>query len=248
MSDHDVRKWDLREFLLVVAALLMVALPLRLAAENASPEDARVIALAQAEAAAGADAEELKALTNEVLQSLGAVTGNKAAARRPAQPKAQAGSGPQDYAQLMEALTNLVRKASVQGKSSKEIMALIEEALAEQDQATLDALLKQAGGKVGLRKLLAALVQKAAMQASADDPYVKALQAEGAATRVAGNVAAANSGGERRSIVVQPGDTLSVIALKVYGSVGKWRDIYEANRDKLSNPDLVPAGIRLRLP
>ena len=249
MPDHDVRKWRLREFLLMVMALLVVATPLRLAAENASATDARAVALAQAGAATGADTEELKALTNEVLQSLGAVTSSGAATARQPQPQAQAGGGPQDYAQLMQALTSLVRKATLQGKSSQEIMALIEEALAEQDSEALDALLRQAGGKVGLRKLLSTLVQKAAVQAAANDPYVKALQAEGAATRLAdagGRMPAGEEGG--RTIVVQPGDTLSVIALKVYGSVGKWRDIFEANRDRLNDPDLVPAGVRLRLP
>ena len=249
MPDQDVRKWRLREFLMMVAAVLLVASPLRLAAENASGTDARTMALAQAGATTGADTEELKALTNEVLQSLGAITGAGADTARHVRPQEQAGGGPQDYAQLMQALTSLVRKATVQGKSSEEIMALIEEALADQDQATLDALLRQAGGKVGLRKLLSALVQKAAMQASADDPYVQALQAEGDATRVAGTGKPATAGeGGRRTIVVQPGDTLSIIALRVYGSVGKWHDIYDANRDRLSDPDLVPAGIRLRLP
>ena len=247
-ADQEVRGWRLREFALMVVALLMVAIPLRLVAQGGDAPKAPAVALAQAGTSDGENAEELKAMTNEVLRSLGAVTSTRSATPPPAQPPQVAPQGAQDYAQLMETLSSIVRKATLQGKSSREIMALIEEALAEQDQATLDALLRQAGGKVGLRKLLTTLVQKAAMQATPDDPYVKALQAEGSATRVAETGPQVAAGPDERTIVVQPGDTLSLIALKVYGSVGRWRAIFEANRDKLSDPDFVPVGVRLRLP
>lgn len=48
--------------------------------------------------------------------------------------------------------------------------------------------------------------------------------------------------------VVQSGDMLSKIAQKTYGSAGKWRRIYDANRDVLSSPDALKVGMRLRIP
>jgi hypothetical protein len=47
--------------------------------------------------------------------------------------------------------------------------------------------------------------------------------------------------------VVKPGDTLSSIAMRVYGDAGKWRDIVEANKSVLGNSDLVKVGQRLRI-
>jgi nucleoid-associated protein YgaU len=49
-------------------------------------------------------------------------------------------------------------------------------------------------------------------------------------------------------VTVQPGETLSEIAERVYGNPGQWRLIYEANRDRLQDPDHVPAGIELMIP
>ena len=48
--------------------------------------------------------------------------------------------------------------------------------------------------------------------------------------------------------VVQSGDMLSKIAQKTYGSAGKWRRIYDANRDVLASPDALKVGMRLRIP
>lgn len=48
--------------------------------------------------------------------------------------------------------------------------------------------------------------------------------------------------------VVQPGDTLSKIALRLYGNAALWTLIFEANRDKLSSPSLLRVGMELRIP
>lgn len=48
--------------------------------------------------------------------------------------------------------------------------------------------------------------------------------------------------------VVQSGDMLGKIAQKTYGSAGKWRRIYDANRDVLASPDALKIGMRLRIP
>ena len=47
---------------------------------------------------------------------------------------------------------------------------------------------------------------------------------------------------------VQPGDTLSGIALKYYGKANEYMKIFEANRDILDNPDLIKVGQKLRIP
>ncbi|MCB0192981.1 MAG: LysM peptidoglycan-binding domain-containing protein [Anaerolineae bacterium] len=48
--------------------------------------------------------------------------------------------------------------------------------------------------------------------------------------------------------VVQPGDTLSGIAYKIYGDYSLWPIIYEANRDKISSPSLIRVGMELLIP
>lgn len=47
---------------------------------------------------------------------------------------------------------------------------------------------------------------------------------------------------------VQDGDTLSGISKKVYGKATKWREIYAANKTRMSGPDWVDVGVRLRIP
>ena len=51
-----------------------------------------------------------------------------------------------------------------------------------------------------------------------------------------------------RNYVVVKGDTLSKIAQREYGEASQWKRIYEANRDAISNPDLIYPGQTLRLP
>jgi len=47
--------------------------------------------------------------------------------------------------------------------------------------------------------------------------------------------------------IVQPGQTLSEIAQKYYGSALQWPRIYKANR-QLKDPDLIRPGMRLTIP
>lgn len=50
------------------------------------------------------------------------------------------------------------------------------------------------------------------------------------------------------SYEIAPGDSLYVISQKVYGSPRHWRQIFEANRDKLQAEDHLVAGTRIRIP
>lgn len=54
------------------------------------------------------------------------------------------------------------------------------------------------------------------------------------------------SGGS--TYTVKSGDSLSKIAKHVYGDANKWHRIYEANRDKIKNPDLIHPGQEFTIP
>lgn len=51
-----------------------------------------------------------------------------------------------------------------------------------------------------------------------------------------------------KTYTVQAGDTLSKISKRFYGDANKYMKIFEANRDKLSNPDLIKVGQVLTIP
>ncbi len=51
-----------------------------------------------------------------------------------------------------------------------------------------------------------------------------------------------------RTYKVQSGDTLSKIAKEVYGNANQYNKIFEANRDKLDNPDRIYPGQELVIP
>jgi nucleoid-associated protein YgaU len=53
---------------------------------------------------------------------------------------------------------------------------------------------------------------------------------------------------EVRSYTVVAGDSLSKIAKREYGDAQKWKQIYEANRDKINDPDLIYPGQVLNIP
>lgn len=47
---------------------------------------------------------------------------------------------------------------------------------------------------------------------------------------------------------VQPGDTLSKIAKGFLGNPSRYMEIFNANKDVLSNPDLIKVGQKLKIP
>ena len=53
---------------------------------------------------------------------------------------------------------------------------------------------------------------------------------------------------EERTYTVKSGDSLSKIAQREYGDAAQWPRIFEANRAKISNPDLIHPGQVLTLP
>lgn len=54
--------------------------------------------------------------------------------------------------------------------------------------------------------------------------------------------------GTMQIYTVVGGDSLSKIAQQFYGHANRWREIFEANRDQISNPDLIKVGQVLKIP
>jgi nucleoid-associated protein YgaU len=57
-----------------------------------------------------------------------------------------------------------------------------------------------------------------------------------------------STAGQAQTYVVAKGDSLSKIAKRYYGDANQWRRIYDANRDQISNPDLIHPGQNLKIP
>lgn len=73
------------------------------------------------------------------------------------------------------------------------------------------------------------------------------IQAPAAAAAAAAGAAGAPSSAAR-TYTVQPGDSLSKISRQFYGDPNKYMKIFEANKDKLSDPDKVKVGTELLIP
>jgi LysM repeat protein len=69
------------------------------------------------------------------------------------------------------------------------------------------------------------------------------IQAPAAAAAAASRPAAT-----ARTYTVQPGDSLSKISKEFYGNANQYMKIFEANRDKLADPDKIGAGVELVIP
>ena len=53
---------------------------------------------------------------------------------------------------------------------------------------------------------------------------------------------------EDQTYTVVSGDNLSKIAKHFYGHANEWHRIFDANRDQISNPDLIKPGQVLKIP
>jgi nucleoid-associated protein YgaU len=66
-----------------------------------------------------------------------------------------------------------------------------------------------------------------------------------AAAAAAGNAPSTTAA---RTYTVQAGDSLSKIAKQFYGDANKYMKIFEANKDKLADPDKIKPGMDLVIP
>jgi nucleoid-associated protein YgaU len=53
---------------------------------------------------------------------------------------------------------------------------------------------------------------------------------------------------QARVYVVKSGDSLSKTAKEILGDVNRWPEIFEANKDKIKDPNLIHPGQELRIP
>jgi len=96
-------------------------------------------------------------------------------------------------------------------------------------------------------------VGPAAEQSAAPTGSVLAVKADKAApakkTAATGQIARSTQSTHNEAIhIVQKGDSLWKIAQQHYGSGAKWRQIYNANRDKIQDPKLIFPGQELNIP
>ena len=81
------------------------------------------------------------------------------------------------------------------------------------------------------------LVADISIDPSLPQPAAASASGEGSRNRSAG-----------QTYKVQSGDTLSKIAKQYYGNANDYMKIFEANRDKLSDPDKIQVGQELVIP
>lgn len=85
------------------------------------------------------------------------------------------------------------------------------------------------------------------LDADAPPPLAVAWSANGRATANA-RQAAGMPQGDASSYVVRDGDDLTGIAIRLYGHAGGAQAIWSVNRDRLSDPNVLPIGLELRIP
>ena len=81
--------------------------------------------------------------------------------------------------------------------------------------------------------------------------HVKHPSAEGSRTLATRPITLAKSAlpdQERGFVVVRPGDSLVSLAHALLGDGGRWREIWELNREFIPNPRTILPGQTLRLP
>ena len=84
------------------------------------------------------------------------------------------------------------------------------------------------------------------VDASASD-LIADIQAPAAAAAAAASAGGAASS-TPRIYTVKPGDSLSKISREFYGDANKYMKIFEANKDKLTDPNKVNVGTELLIP
>ena len=62
------------------------------------------------------------------------------------------------------------------------------------------------------------------------------------------NVQSGGSSTAAKIYEVKPGDSLSKIAKHEYGDGNAWRQIFEANKDLIKDPDKIFPGQKLKIP
>jgi nucleoid-associated protein YgaU len=138
------------------------------------------------------------------------------------------------------------RRAAAVAPKPQQAAAEAARAIAQR-QAAAEAQKQAAAAEA--QKQAAAEAQRQAAAAEAQKQVAAAeAQRQAAAAEAQKQAAAAAAPGPVRIYVVKPGDTLSGIAKQMYGKAARWPEIYEANKDRIKDPNLIRPGWQLRIP
>ncbi len=200
-------------------------------------------AAANADGAAAQSPDELKALTDNVVQALGALI-----------PGGEGAPETANTSDLRMALSALVDRAMQEGRSKNEIISILDKAIEEAGAENVPEELLGPDGKVDLNLLIASVIPKDMETVSSQDrSYVKQLLAEERNTSLKGR----KSPQERKSRFytrkgkrytrIRRGDTLAQIAYDAYGDALAYPRILRANSGRLAVRNLRP-GMEIRVP
>jgi len=159
---------------------------------------------------------------------------------------------PEDKKGLFDGLINAVtgrdEKAAAEAakKEAEEAAARAEQEAALRREAEAKAAVAAAIAKADAENKAAEAAAKAKADAAAEmDQLRQELEAERAARR---DEAQAKVEAQAHTYVVKSGDSLSKIAKEVWGDAKRWKEIFEANKDKIKDPNLIYPGQELRIP
>jgi nucleoid-associated protein YgaU len=145
---------------------------------------------------------------------------------------------------LINAVTGRDEKAAAEAakKEAEEALARAEQEAALRREAEAKAAVAEAIAKADAENKAAEAAAKVRADAAAEvDQLKQELEAERAARREQVQAKA-------QTYVVKSGDSLSKIAKELWGDAKRWPEIFEANKDKIKDPNLIHPGQELRIP
>lgn len=197
--------------------------------------------------------DPMQAMTNSALSSLGVqpakIKSQSALARRQAEKlkEQQAAAAQPETPQVKSAedrdLERKIIAAIAGGNPEGNVDNLLVQA-AEKGLINVPAGMKTSSGEIDTQTLLLSIIEQATGTASIDRNKLVA-GGDGVEVRV---VQEADKTVKYHFYTVSPGDSLSMISLKFYGTVGSYPAIFDANRTLLSSPDKIRPGQRLVIP
>lgn len=197
--------------------------------------------------------DPMQAMTNSALSSLGVqpakIKSQSALARRQAEKlkEQQAAAAAPEEPEVKSAedrdLERKIIAAIAGGNPDGNVDNLLVQA-AEKGLINVPAGMKKSSGEIDTQTLLLSIIEQATGTASIDRNKLVA-GGDGVEVRV---VQEADKTVKYHFYTVSPGDSLSMISLKFYGTVGSYPAIFDANRTLLSSPDKIRPGQRLVIP
>ena len=124
-------------------------------------------------------------------------------------------------------------------------MTLLVTSGCEEKKKGMEQQSQEAAADYGLDYLEPDTTETAYESTPAYDSY--AAKGTGSDLTAGGTGVASTTSAGGRVHIVQPKETLSSIAYKYYGT-RNWRKIYEANRERIADPNVIHPGMKLIIP